>query len=315
MHAQKTKDLRKSEDEAYNKKLLTKKSLVSSKEELHPSKTKSQKTAVSHKFSHHSSNNNERLQTENNSQPLSTVNCYGLYDDTSAELDRKGKISLKHRSKFNNQSRSELLICLKYSDLKEPIRSINPNHSQVPTKNSLPDLSSKPHEGQGLGKYICSSFKGGKDGCQCQPKCYWIDNWINLIADQEFQGADAAMGASEWDATLRQIEKDLPRTQPEHRTFRLPEYVGSLKEVLVCYAKHDAEVGYVQGMNFIAAALVYHSPSSFEALKVMEYIMKPCGFRKILLKDLAMSHLVSRRCMYELKRLSFDLYSHFVVLA
>jgi hypothetical protein len=35
-------------------------------------------------------------------------------------------------------------------------------------------------------------------------------------------------------------------------------------------------------------------------------------FRKILLKDLAMSHLVARRCLYELKRLAFDLYNHFV---
>lgn len=40
--------------------------------------------------------------------------------------------------------------------------------------------------------------------------------------------------------------------------------------------------------------------------------MRGQGFRKILLKDLAMSHLVSRRCVYELKRLAFDLYAHLV---
>jgi len=106
----------------------------------------------------------------------------------------------------------------------------------------------------------------------------------------------------------------LPRTQPEHATFQISEYIDSLREVLIGYARLDCEVGYVQGMNFIAAALVYHSRSSFEALKVMEQLMRKYGFRKILLKDLAMSHLVSKRCLYELKRLAFDLYNHFVHL-
>jgi hypothetical protein len=68
-----------------------KESLSSSKEELQPSHAKSQKTAVSHKLStavsHKLSHNSskqagERLRTENNSQPLSTVN-YGVYDDYS----------------------------------------------------------------------------------------------------------------------------------------------------------------------------------------------------------------------------------------
>lgn len=89
------------------KKTLTKKSLVSSKEELHPSKTKSQKTAVSHKISNNSSKNNanERLYTENNSQPLSTVNYDGLYEEEGG-IQKKGKVSLKHPSKFNMQSKS-----------------------------------------------------------------------------------------------------------------------------------------------------------------------------------------------------------------
>jgi hypothetical protein len=52
-------------------------SIASSKEELAPSHTKSQKTTISQKASN---NSGERLRTENNSQPLSSVNCYGLYE-------------------------------------------------------------------------------------------------------------------------------------------------------------------------------------------------------------------------------------------
>ena len=80
--------------------------MVSSKAELVPSHAKSQKTAVSHKLSHNSCKlAGERLRTENNSQPLSTVNCYGLYDDYS-EGDRRGKVSLKNTGKFSSQSKS-----------------------------------------------------------------------------------------------------------------------------------------------------------------------------------------------------------------
>lgn len=90
-------------------------------------------------------------------------------------------MSLKHPSKFNLQSKSELLICLKYSDLKEPIRSIrfaNPNNT------SITDIPMKLQEGHGLEKFFCSNnFKGRKDGCQCQPKCVWMDKWINFIGE------------------------------------------------------------------------------------------------------------------------------------
>lgn len=125
-----------------------------------------------------------------------------------------------------------------------------------------------------------------------------MDKWINFIGESELRYPEVSMNASEWEGTIRQIDKDLPRTQPDNTTFQNPEYQATLKEVLICYAKLDREVGYVQGMNFIAAALVYHARNAFETLKVMDHLMRCCGFRKILLKDLAMSHLVSQRCMY-----------------
>lgn len=88
-----------------------------------------------------------------------------------------------------------------------------------------------------------------------------MDRWLSGIAQQDLD-EHLAPSSQEWEGTLKQIEKDLPRTQPEHSTFQIPEFINSLREVLVGYARLDWEVGYVQGMNFIAAALVYHSRSS-----------------------------------------------------
>jgi hypothetical protein len=90
-----------------------------------------------------------------------------------------------------------------------------------------------------------------------------MDRWTNAVPETDLASEHLPASLQEWEATLRQIEKDLPRTQPENPTFQLPEYLNTLREVLVGYARLDWEVGYVQGMNFIAAALVYHSRSSY----------------------------------------------------
>jgi len=60
-----------------------------------------------------------------------------------------------------------------------------------------------------------------------------------------------------------QIEKDLPRTYPEILFIR-PDSPGGkqLRNILFVFSTTDLEVGYVQGMNFIAAGLLYHSSES-----------------------------------------------------
>lgn len=85
----------KSKDDAYHYNIKTKNSLDSSKGDVQPTKTMSQKTSLSHKLTH---NTNERLYTENNSQPASL----GIHED----IDKRSKISLKNTWKFNNQSKS-----------------------------------------------------------------------------------------------------------------------------------------------------------------------------------------------------------------
>jgi TBC1 domain family member 10 len=55
-----------------------------------------------------------------------------------------------------------------------------------------------------------------------------------------------------------EIDRDIPRTFPRHRLFYPKKGAGqsSLRRLLRCYALHDPEVGYCQGMGFIAGMML-----------------------------------------------------------
>jgi hypothetical protein len=58
--------------------------------------------------------------------------------------------------------------------------------------------------------------------------------------------------------TLKSINKDICRTFPHHELFVEVSGQLSLFNVLKAYSNYDSEVGYCQGMNFIAGALLMH---------------------------------------------------------
>jgi hypothetical protein len=63
-----------------------------------------------------------------------------------------------------------------------------------------------------------------------------------------------------YEQSLHQIELDLNRTYPDELYFSdSGPGQGALRRVLSAYAKYDTQQGYVQGMNFIAGALLWHS--------------------------------------------------------
>ena len=56
-----------------------------------------------------------------------------------------------------------------------------------------------------------------------------------------------------------QIKRDLNRTYPNSKYFSEGgQGQKSMENVLIAFSKYDTQVGYVQGMNFLAGALVYH---------------------------------------------------------
>lgn len=86
--------------------------------------------------------------------------------------------------------------------------------------------------------------------------------------------------------------------------------IERLQDLLTEYAYRDEEVGYVQGMNFVGAALVYHCHNTTDALKILCYMMKKCNYRNIFLNDMELGQVIASKLSEDLRRLSFDLFSY-----
>jgi hypothetical protein len=61
------------------------------------------------------------------------------------------------------------------------------------------------------------------------------------------------------------IQRDINRTFPAHDFFKEAGGVGqdSLYRISKAYAVHDSEVGYCQGLSFLAATLLLHVSTMF----------------------------------------------------
>lgn len=64
----------------------------------------------------------------------------------------------------------------------------------------------------------------------------------------------------EIDTSLQVIEKDLNRTFPHHADFSVKGGVfqKAMRTVLYAYARYDTELGYCQGMGFVAGTLIMY---------------------------------------------------------
>jgi len=54
-----------------------------------------------------------------------------------------------------------------------------------------------------------------------------------------------------------------------------------LKRILLAFSNYEREVGYVQGMNFIAAALMFHT-GEVAAFWLLCYFMEQYDLKKVL---------------------------------
>lgn len=89
-----------------------------------------------------------------------------------------------------------------------------------------------------------------------------------------------------------EIEKDMHRTFPGHVTLSSPTGQQAMYNVLHAYAALDPEVGYSQGMNFVAGIfLTYLSPP--EAFSALVLVMQERGLRDFY-KPNGMQHLQAR---------------------
>nr|XP_050860467.1 TBC1 domain family member 1 isoform X1 [Vespula vulgaris] len=105
---------------------------------------------------------------------------------------------------------------------------------------------------------------------------------------------------------------DLGRTFPNHQYFSSPLGPGQLAlfNLLKAYSLLDHEVGYCQGLSFVAGVLLLHMVED-QAFFLLRHLMFRRGLRKLYLPDMAALQLH----LYQLSRLLHDrlpaLYDHF----
>uniref|UniRef100_A0A671TLY0 TBC1 domain family member 1 n=1 Tax=Sparus aurata TaxID=8175 RepID=A0A671TLY0_SPAAU len=104
---------------------------------------------------------------------------------------------------------------------------------------------------------------------------------------------------------------DLGRTFPTHPYFQAQLGAGqlSLYNILKAYSLLDPEVGYCQGLSFIAGVLLLHMGEE-DAFNMLKFLMYDVGLRKQYRPDM----IILQIQMYQLSRLLHDyhrdLYSH-----
>ena len=111
----------------------------------------------------------------------------------------------------------------------------------------------------------------------------------------------------------RQIDLDVTRTFPNHPLFKKTNGRNKLETILTRYAKRDPNVGYVQGMGFIAAVLLtcLEPDEAFWMLAaIIETICPPHFFSHSLLGLRVELAVFGRLVCENLPRLSYRLACH-----
>ena len=103
----------------------------------------------------------------------------------------------------------------------------------------------------------CSCSRG--TAWACEHACRWV-----LQVDSAFDIEECEREYQRWTGEEAEsgsegiISRDLNRTFPSVAYFNTQHGLAELERVLVAYAKSNRAIGYVQGMNFIVAALTFH---------------------------------------------------------
>ncbi|KAF8055394.1 Tbc1d4 [Scenedesmus sp. PABB004] len=133
----------------------------------------------------------------------------------------------------------------------------------------------------------------GKTILEPAPRAMRTQLWLSALQRKGGLGAAAAeryedMLLSPVSAeALGDIDKDLQRTFPSTRRFAAPEGQAALRRVLVAYAAADPEVGYCQGMNFVAGLLLMYLPER-HAFGALVMLMRDRGLRSYYSTDMAL---------------------------
>ncbi|KAM5580472.1 hypothetical protein ABKV19_009956 [Rosa sericea] len=92
----------------------------------------------------------------------------------------------------------------------------------------------------------------------------------------------------------RQIDHDLPRTFPGHPWLDTPEGHASLRRVLVVYSFRDSDVGYCQGLNYVAALLLLVMKTEEDAFWMLAVLLENVLVNDCYTNNLSGCHVEQR---------------------
>lgn len=95
----------------------------------------------------------------------------------------------------------------------------------------------------------------------------------NKVSNEDFEELIKTSKNSIDQGTIKQIEKDLPRTSSEEY-FQSVEGQNALRDILLSYSMLNPSLGYCQGLNFIAAELLKVLQDKKEALFLLSVIIE-----------------------------------------
>ena len=96
-----------------------------------------------------------------------------------------------------------------------------------------------------------------------------------------------------------EIQKDIPRTFPDVPGFDDSAGQRRLMRILRSYCALDPEVGYCQGMNFVAGLLLRYLPCEANAFAAFCVLMRDRNYRELF--HPSMAHLKARMAQLEAK--------------
>ncbi|XP_034702363.1 growth hormone-regulated TBC protein 1 isoform X1 [Vitis riparia] len=95
-------------------------------------------------------------------------------------------------------------------------------------------------------------------------------------------------------AATRQIDHDLPRTFPGHPWLDTPEGHATLRRVLVGYSFRDSDVGYCQGLNYVAALLLLVMKTEEDAFWMLAVLLENVLVNDCYTNNLSGCHVEQR---------------------
>ncbi|XP_069833490.1 TBC1 domain family member 14 isoform X2 [Dendropsophus ebraccatus] len=104
------------------------------------------------------------------------------------------------------------------------------------------------------------------------------DRWKSLsMGGSDVENEDSGLSASDREASLELIKLDISRTFPNLCIFQKGgPYHDMLHSILGAYTCYRPDVGYVQGMSFIAAVLILNLDTADAFIAFSNLLNKPC---------------------------------------